>query len=82
MPIGEGHVDYPTILRNLRDNRCDVCPVDRHPLPAGKRLAARSHADELRQHPQADWRGVVACIAFRIGVETPYIKQPSTQGKS
>ena len=24
LPIGEGDVDYPTILRNLRDNNCDV----------------------------------------------------------
>ena len=23
-PLGEGDVDYPTVLRNLRDNRCDV----------------------------------------------------------
>ena len=38
-------------------------PVDRHSLPASKRLTARSHADELRQHPQADWRVGVASIA-------------------
>jgi len=23
-PIGEGDVDYPTLLGNLRDNECDV----------------------------------------------------------
>ena len=62
-PIGEGHVDYPTILRNLRDNRCDVVlSIATHFLPASG-LPARSHADELRQHPQADWRVGVAFIA-------------------
>ena len=41
-PIGEGHVDYPTILRNLRDNRCDVVlSIATHFLPAsGSRLEA------------------------------------------
>ena len=41
-PIGEGDVDYPTILRNLRDNRCDVVlSIATHFLPAsGSRLEA------------------------------------------
>ena len=41
-PIGEGDVDYPTILRNLRDHRCDaVISVATHFLPAsGSRLEA------------------------------------------
>ena len=34
-PIGEGDVDYPAILRNLRDNRCDVVlSIATHFLPA------------------------------------------------
>ena len=34
-PIGEGHVDYPTILGNLRDNNCDVIlSVATHYVPA------------------------------------------------
>jgi sugar phosphate isomerase/epimerase len=34
-PIGEGDVDYPTILRNLRDNNCDVVlSIATHFLPA------------------------------------------------
>ena len=40
--IGERDVDYPTILRNLRDNRCDVVlSLATHFLPAsGSRLEA------------------------------------------
>ena len=40
--IGERDVDYPTILRNLRDNRCDVVlSIATHFLPAsGSRLEA------------------------------------------
>jgi sugar phosphate isomerase/epimerase len=42
MPIGEGDVDYPTILRNLRDNECDVVvSVATHFVPAsGSRVEA------------------------------------------
>ena len=40
--IGERDVDYPTILHNLRDNRCDVVlSIATHFLPAsGSRLEA------------------------------------------
>ena len=43
-PIGEGDVDYPTILRNLRDNNCDVVlSIATHFLPAsGSSLEAMS----------------------------------------
>ena len=42
MPIGEGDVDYPTLLQNLRDNDCDVIlSVATHFVPAsGSRLEA------------------------------------------
>ena len=42
MPIGKGDVDYPTLLRNLRDNDCDVIlSVATHFVPAsGSRLEA------------------------------------------
>ena len=41
-PIGEGDVDYPTILQNLRDHHCDVVvSVATHFVPAsGSRLEA------------------------------------------
>ncbi|HIM55668.1 MAG TPA: sugar phosphate isomerase/epimerase [Candidatus Latescibacteria bacterium] len=41
-PIGEGDVDYPTILQNLRDHNCDVVvSVATHFVPAsGSRLEA------------------------------------------
>ena len=43
-PIGEGDVDYPTVLRNLRDHRCDaVFAVATHFLPP-----SGSGADAMR----------------------------------
>ena len=41
-PIGEGDVDYPTLLRNLRDHECDVVvSVATHFVPAsGSRVEA------------------------------------------
>ncbi|MBN61348.1 MAG: hypothetical protein CME20_08340 [Gemmatimonadetes bacterium] len=51
-PIGEGDVDYPTVLGNLRDHNCDVyLSVATHFVPAsGDRVEAmRINYDNLRQ---------------------------------
>ena len=41
-PIGEGDVDYPTVLRNLRDNNCDaVLSIATHfTPPSGSKIEA------------------------------------------
>ena len=62
-PIGEGPRRLPNDPAQSARQPLRCRPVNRHPLPASKRLAARSHADELRQHPQADWRDSVAPTA-------------------
>ena len=50
--IGDGDVDYPTLLRNLRDNECDiVVSVATHFVPpSGSRLEAmQTNCDNLRR---------------------------------
>jgi sugar phosphate isomerase/epimerase len=51
-PIGEGDVDYPTILRNLRDHACDVVlSLSTHFRPPGGSAedAMRINCDNLRR---------------------------------
>ena len=47
-PIGEGPHRLPDDPAQPARQSLRRHPVDCHPLPTGKRLAARSHADELR----------------------------------
>ena len=63
-PIGEGDVDYPTILRNLRDNRCDVVLSIATHFRACQRLPARGDADQLRQRPPTHRGAAVAASPF------------------
>ena len=49
-PLGEGDVDYPTILRSMRDTRSDaVLAVYGHFVPGGRRPRGR-HAHQRHEH--------------------------------
>ena len=56
-PIGEGDVDFPTLLTKMRDERVDAVLSVANPLPASQRLGGRGHANQLRQPQGAHRRG-------------------------
>ena len=56
-PLGDGDVDYLTILRRMRDHGCDVfLSLATHFRPA-QRFPHGGHADQLRQSAGDDSQG-------------------------